>query len=335
MLNLHSIRVNPVVLALEELRSGEILLREGSTRIGLYHYRRAAALLRLILLQKKGPNSKERKDREKKDSAKKDITKSSFRVDEVAAHALIDFPEAPSWLREFHQACLQQNIKKAERTKSRLLRLLLYMSRTQSRLQLSHQATRTSVLSWCAVVAIVCTSLAFYGRVFSLAFHAQEPIKVENQVHYAEFANNKKDVLLWVEFGKDGQLVSGVPESGGYQVNVSGLNIGGSWNFQHPGAVNWNIQTGWEGDIFVSFPQDLAANHLALSLFLTDKDFPIRTAHLTSGDEIIVADNLVGGRWFTFFVSETEKKAGFKTIKIRSLTGGGAAVSALVLHKIG
>lgn len=323
MLELHSLRIDPVSLAMDELRSGEILLREGETRLGFYHYRRAAALLRLILLRKK---------------EKKSGPKSSFRVDEVAAHALIDFPEAPAWLEEFHQACLQRNISKAERRKSRLLRLLLYMSRTQSRLQKSSR--RPSFISWSMIVAIVAITLAFYGRVFSLAFHAPEPIKVEHQAHYTEYENNKKDVLLWVEFGKDGQLVSGVPESGGYQVNVSGFTIGGSWNFQHPGAVNWNIQTGWEGDLFVSFPQDVsspqdsAANHLALSLFLGDRDFPVRTARLSSGGEVVVADNLVGGKWFTFFVSETERKAGFKTIKIRSLTGGGAAVSALLLHKI-
>jgi hypothetical protein len=146
------------------------------------------------------------------------------------------------------------------------------------------------------------------------------------------FANHGNDALLWLEFGKDGNLISSTrefPLSNKVRVELFGFTMMQPWGLHHGGHVKWNIVAQHEGRIELFFDGNQMTDKVAL--FVTDGDSRIRTSRIRSDRADIIADKLLEGKWILLPITEEEKAQGKKTIKITPLTGSGAAISSLVI----
>jgi len=78
-----------------------------------------------------------------------------------------------------------------------------------------------------------------YGNLIHIANHPTNLPQVTDQNHYASFANNQKDALLWVEFGKNGKLISELPQflnNTLLRISTHGFQIGYMWDLHHGGT---------------------------------------------------------------------------------------------------
>ncbi len=201
---------------------------------------------------------------------------------------------------------------------------------------------KKSALGIFSVLTLYCLSIAGYVVLIQRIHAPAGQASVSPQSHYRSYLSQSGEVLLWVELGNHGELLSVVQQASGrahFAVKPEGFEVGSPWYLPSGDYVPWYIRADERGDINAMFPPfDPATskdNVDTLALFLTDGDSVVRTVHIVSEGEDIIADSYHHGRWVELSVSRDEAVRGLKVVRISSLTGNGATLSAAALLRLG
>lgn len=264
----------------------------------------------------------------------------------------------------------EENLGKALRTSLPDLKHVLFFLDSSSKYLAKPRVSRVlPVLEWLLIgVVLLITCTAFTSLSIRAFKSPRARAPAITQSTYAETLEKNKEAPLWVEFGKKEKEISWITGEHQFKVAVSGFIIGSKWPINEKDTVTWDLRAKEQATIMVRFPDDMAhpTDHsppYMLALYLIDDASALRNIRIQTPLTDTVAGNLHPGKWvflpltlrqakeqsvlgrylpysiWKFWISQLrplslafENRINKKfTVKLRSLTGGGTAVSAMAL----
>lgn len=315
--------ISPIILAKEETDLAEILGQGGLSHFSLEHLRTAAQHLEQALSQLPSAEDEtpEDKDQEVLRLASKVMPQAQERIQAIAQD---------SWPEDINQYNTDR------RTLRRFVGFSYYALSKRSEenkesLSEVKGVTLRQLISKTFAALAVLALLVVCGAKIKDAYKGTIPPRIDllEENYHALFDLGLPESfaprpVLWLEFGKDGRLITTKQARKGFMVSLRRFSVGDPWSR----AIHWHVAAGGHGAVTLQFPPESAK---AVALFMTDGDSFFRASRVGSDLSDFIAESLHNGRWYILPVTDEEQKNGTKEIRFNQLAGSNIALSTMLV----
>ena len=186
---------------------------------------------------------------------------------------------------------------------------------------------------------LLLSLLGVFGSLIARALHPpqieQRPFQ-RGSYETALRVESRGELLLWVELGRDGQLLSWRRGEEAFEVEVREMEIGNHWQVaaEDSDQVNWHLRSAEAGELRIR-PIDAKRHGLrqakAIALYLCDDRWSYRSSLIHAGKLDRLVDSMYPGKWVVLPIDGIEPMFEEIRLSIKPLLGYGTLVSAVAV----
>ncbi len=189
------------------------------------------------------------------------------------------------------------------------------------------------------LIGIPILFLVLFGSLVARAHHppkSEMPTARASRYESPQLMNRPTTIDLWVELGRDKEVLTRVIDQQGYRVELLNMVVGDHWQVPESSDphVRWHMRAGKQAEIRIQ-PLDASSQRLrqakAIALYLTDDSWGYRSARIQSGQIDMLVDSMSPGRWVLLPVAKIDPDFNDIRISIQPILGYGTLVSAVAV----